>query len=172
MAPSGDPLTPRDVETAVFPLPSVSTNWDSHEWCSRGQTSEHHPPTSFLSLGPRYFTDCQPPGVKGGDTSSEPQHSRGKVFPGVVADCGSTTPEPQHHTGRGISVVVADCGLTTPEPQHSRGTVIPGVVAEVVSPCTEPLHQAWMVVAGAARRIDGVFFWPGAPCCMVDWVWR
>ena len=108
--PSGDSLAPGDVETTDFPLPSVITSWDSHEWCFRGHTSEHHPPTNVPSLGLRYTTDGQAPGDQGGGTSSEPQHLRGTGIPEVVAEVGWPTPEPQHPTGRGISGVVADFG--------------------------------------------------------------
>ena len=38
---------------------------------------------------------------------TEPQHSRGRGIPGVVAEGGNTSPEPQHHKGRVILVVVA-----------------------------------------------------------------
>ena len=84
----------------------------------------------------------------------------------MVAEVGQTTPEPQHSRGIGIPGVVADMVSPCTEPKHLAREV----VAEVVTPRTEPKHPAGRMVADAARRIDGELFWPGAPFCMVDWV--
>ena len=87
------------VETGIFPLASVSTDWDSPRWCSAGHTYKHHLPTSFPIAKPQVPASCQTSKVLRGGYQPRTTTPVGEGLPTGGCRRGDSKHRTQHLTG-------------------------------------------------------------------------